>query len=450
MMLLRLTKGATTITLSGDGAAILACSYVPRTPETKSTEVSARRGVAESATVILGGTAAAMLSQVRAIEALLPVDDVRQQAVNEPVYVEFRQEATGDIYRSEVFVGRVEWATSMVTAGLAGGAVEVTVLWERRWYWEDTTLRNLPLTNGNGSGATAGLSIYNHDDGATGHDNWVQIAGSDVGGVVPAGCQVQLTNAIGAARTFTKLYLALNALSDPTNFAHVIEGESRLSGGSIASDAVYYSNGQALYFGVGSGEIPSTSTFVWTLPAATLQDAAGRPFRLLVRFAGGIGTTTVFAEIRAADGASVLWRGDTVALPDLYGGLTDLGVTALPPGGYSTGYGALTLALTFTGVAQRYVDFIQLTPMDGFVALECMAPCGHGESVMYDSAERRQYVLSGSAQLPYVTASGELLLQPGKTQRLIVLEQNATGTNRGEIGDMFTVQVQYRPRRLTL
>lgn len=32
-------------------------------------------------------------------------------------------------------------------------------------------------------------------------------------------------------------------------------------------------------------------------------------------------------------------------MPDLYGGLLDLGAVPLPPGGYSTAYGALTLAL---------------------------------------------------------------------------------------------------------
>jgi len=272
-----------------------------------------------------------------------------------------------------------------------------------------------------------------------------------VTGVLPAGCQVRLTNDIGASRTFTKIYLALNAYSDPANFSHILEGESRASGGTVVSDATYYSNGQALSFTVGSGGTPSTSTFAWTLPAATLQDAAGRPFRLLARFAGGLGTTTVFAEVRAANGSSVLWRGDSVALPDLYGGLTDLGVVPLPPGGYSTAYGALTLALTFTGIATRYLDFLQLTPMDAFVLLECVAPCAHGESVMYDSIDGRQYILSGSAELGYVTASGgNLLLQPGVINRIIVLQENSTGTNRGEIYEMFTVLVRYRPRRLTI
>jgi len=114
-------------------------------------------------------------------------------------------------------------------------------------------------------------------------------------------------------------------------------------------------------------------------------------------------------------------------------------------------YGALTLALTFTGVALRYLDFIQLTPMDAFTMIECVAPCANGETVVADSIENRQYIVSGSAELSYASASGgSLLLHPGVINRLLVLQENLTGTNRGEIYEMFTVLVRYRPRRLTI
>ena len=400
--------------------------------------------------VVYGSTTAEMQGRINAIERMFVTAERRNMTGSGPrVFLHIQASGESATWRGEVLAGLLELDKSAMSVfGQAQVKVELEVT--RRAYWEDTTLRNLPLTNGNGAGATSGLNIVNHDDSGTGDDNWVQIAADQVTGVLPAGVQVRLTNDIGATRTYSKIYLALNAFSDPANFTHVLEGESRTSGGSVVSDAAY-SNGQALSFTIGSGVTPGTSTFVWTLPAATLQDAAGRPFRLLARFAGGIGTTTAYAEVRAANGTSVLWRGDSVALPDLYGGLLDMGVVPLPPGGYSTAYGALTLALTFTGIATRYLDFIQLTPMDAFVLLECMAPCAHGEAVMYDSIEDRQYILSGSAELGYVTASGgRLLLQPGVINRLIVLQENSTGTNRGEISESFTALVRYRPRRLTI
>lgn len=80
---------------------------------------------------------------------------------------------------------------------------------------------------------------------------------------------------------------------------------------------------------------------------------------------------------------------------------------------------------------------------------QCVAPCANGE-VMADSIDDRQYIVSGSAELGYASPGGNLLLQPGVIDRLIVLQENLTGTNRGEIGETFTVIVRYRPRRLTI
>jgi hypothetical protein len=445
---LSVTDGTTTISLTSSGVVLT--SYMPKAPDFDAA-TDTYKDVTEPVEFLIADTTTANVqAKLAALDVLLQGARRAQNGRGARVYLHFQAGADSAAWRSEILDYRLELGED-AAVGLYQARLECTLIIVRRFYWESTTLTTLPLTNGNGTDVTTGLNIYNHDDSGTGNDNWVQIASTDVTGVLPAGCQVRLTNNIGASRTFTKIYLALNAYSDPANFSHILEGESRASGGTVVSDATYYSNGQALAIALGSGVTPSTSTFTWTLPAATLQDAAGRPFRLLARFAGGLGTTTVYAEVRAANGTSVLWRGDSVALPDLYGGLTDLGVVPLPPGGYSTAYGALTLALTFTGVASRYLDFLQLTPMDAFVLLECMAPCAHGESVMYDSIDDRQYILSGTAELGYVTASGgNLLLQPGVVNRLIVLQGNSTGTNRGEIYEMFTVLVRYRPRRLTI
>jgi len=445
---LSVTDGTTTISLTSSGVVLT--SYMPKAPDFDAATGNYKDVTEPVEFLIADTTTANVQAKLAALDVLLQGARRAQNGRGAKTYLHFQAGADSAAWRSEILDYRLELGED-AAVGLYQARLECTLIVVRRSYWEDTTLRTLALSNGNGSGATSGLSIYNHDDSGTGHDNWLQIAANDVTGVLPAGCQIRLTNDIGATRTYSKIYLALNAFSDPGNFTHILEGESRASGGSIVSDAAYYSNGQALSFTIGSGGTPSTSTFVWTLPAATLQDAAGRPFRLLARFAGGLGTTTCYAEVRAANGTSTLWRGDSVALPDLYGGLLDLGVVPLPPGGYSTAYGALTLALTFTGIATRYLDFIQLTPMDAFVLLECMAPCAHGEAVMYDSIEDRQYILSGATELGYVTASGgRLLLQPGVINRLIVLQENSTGTNRGEISESFTAMVRYRPRRLTI
>ena len=445
---LSVTNGTTTISLTSSGVVLT--GYMPKAPDFDAATGSYKNVTEPVEFLIADTTTANVQAKLAALDVLLQGARRAQNGRGAKTYLHFQAGADAAAWRSEILDYRLELGED-AAVGLYQARLECTLIVVRRFYWEGTTLTNLALSNSATSGATSGLNIYNHDDSGTGHDNWVQIASTDVTGVLPAGCQVRLTNNIGASRTFTKIYLALNAYSDPANFSHILEGESRASGGTVVSDATAYSNGQALNFTIGSGITPGTAAFVWTLPAATLQDAAGRPFRLLARFVGGSGTTTAYAEVRAANGTSVLWRGDTVAMPDLYGGLLDFGVVPLPPGGYSTAYGALTLALTFTGVALRYLDFIQLTPMDAFTMIECVAPCANGETVVADSIENRQYIVSGSAELSYASASGgNLLLQPGVINRLLVLQENLTGTNRGEIYEMFTVLVRYRPRRLTI
>ena len=445
---LSVTNGTTTISLTSSGVVLT--GYMPKAPDFDAATGSYKNVTEPVEFLIADTTTANVQAKLAALDVLLQGARRAQNGRGAKTYLHFQAGADAAAWRSEILDYRLELGED-AAVGLYQARLECTLIVVRRYYWEDTTLRTLPLSNGAGSNVTAGLALYNHDDGAAGHDNWVQIAADQVTGVLPAGCQVRLTNTVGAARTYSKIYVALNAFSDPGNFTHILEGESRASSGTIVSDATAYSNGQALNFTIGSGITPGTAAFVWTLPAATLQDAAGRPFRLLARFVGGSGTTTAYAEVRAANGTSVLWRGDTVAMPDLYGGLLDFGVVPLPPGGYSTAYGALTLALTFTGVALRYLDFIQLTPMDAFTMIECVAPCANGETVVADSIENRQYIVSGSAELSYASASGgELLLHPGVINRLLVLQENLTGTNRGEIGETFTVIVRYRPRRLTI
>jgi hypothetical protein len=256
---------------------------------------------------------------------------------------------------------------------------------------------------------------------------------------------VQLTNTVGASRTWTKVALALNSQSDPANWVHVLEGENRSSGGTVVSDASA-SNGQTVQMSLTG----TTVTLLWALSSAQLQRSRGRLFRLLARVVSVNAFLTAFAEVRAANGVEVLWRGEPVTITG-YGGLIDLGAAPLPPGGYNPSYGGLSLALTLTGSAIAEVDFVQLTPTDGYRVLKLLAPCANNDTVVDDSAERLSYVLSGSAVLPYVSAVGDgLLLEPGVTQRLIVLAEGGGAVDEVPITDAWSVRVWHRPRRLSI
>ena len=194
------------------------------------------------------------------------------------------------------------------------------------------------------------------------------------------------------------MFLGVNAFSDPANFAHVLEAESASGGGSVVSDANCSNSSRR-------DIAPSGSlTLTWSLTAAQLQRTQGRWFRLLLRVNDHSGDLRVRPEVRDGGGTYTLWRGDSVVLPSQYGGIFDLGSVPLPPGGYATAYGALTLALVFSGTSLTELDFLQLTPLDAFRYLECMGSVANGESVVDNGYEGLAYVLSSSAYLPLVVA----------------------------------------------
>lgn len=445
-MILQVTDGSTLVQLSG-AAPIVGCTYFPEAPTRKD---GAYADVTESAEVVLRGTATQIRTGINTLEKLFEQAAQRQAGQwQRAVYVQYTPVDADAAWRSELLEGRVIWSSDpgLRRLGDVTPTVKVAVFWRRRFYWEGAETE-LQLSTSNQGTATGGRTIKNHDDSDAGDDNWVQIAANQVTGVLPAGARVQLQNTTGTGRMWRKLYMALNALSDPANFPHILEAENRVSGGTVQANA-NASNGSQLQFTVAG----SSAVYTWTLSAAMLQYAAGRLFRLLVAVnavSGTAPTGTATPEIRDASGTTTLWRGDAAALPGAVG-LLDLGALPLPPGGYQTsnGYGALTLALMFTGTGTWTLDFLQLTPTDGFVLLGCATTVANSSYVVVDSIEDRRYVLTGASEYPYVTANGGgLMLWPGVVQRLLVLAESAQAGPA--IADTFVVRVWARPRRVVV
>ena len=436
---LRLTDGTTTVTLTS--SPWLGATYTPEAAEFGVTEVT------ETAVCVIEGSAATIRAAVNAIELLLHDAWQRDRVQNARLYVEYRPLDSDSYFRSVVVGGSVQWSSNPAKRRLSASTntVELAITWTRRNWWEGDEAE-LQLSTSNAAAATGGRTIYNHDDSGTGHDNWVQIAAAQVTGDLPGACRVQLANSVGSARSYRKLFLGVNAYSDPGNLTHMLEAESASGGGTVTSDA-NCSNSSRLDIAPSS----STITLTWSLSAAQLQRTRGRWFRLLLRVNDHSGDLRVRPQVRDASGAYTLWSGDAVVLPSQYGGIFDLGSVPLPPGGYASAYGALTLAIQFTGTSVTELDFVQLTPLDSFRYLECMGSVANGESVVDNGYDGLAYVLSGSAYLPLVAPRGEpLMLFPGLTQRVIVLQQNLTGNSQAPIADTFSVRVWHRPRRRTI
>lgn len=461
-MLLRLKNDTSTITLSGDGALVRGCTYVPRTPSISEQQVTsilrsggeitalARRNVTESARVVLVGNATAILEQVRALEAMFPVDEAQRRASSGRMYVEFRIEDTGDVYRSEVLAGRVEWPDVPVGPRLASEAVELVVIWTRRYYWEHVSLLSVPLANGNGANVTDGLTVVNHNDGDAGHDNFVDIDGSDVAGVLPAPAYLSLRNTAGTAYWLRDVFVGHNAQSSPATFQAILEAEESLISGTNEATGTA-SNGFYRTVAWAGGQ-SDFQAFRWTLSGAQLALAGGNYFRVLARVVSGP-SEGLFARLwlgyPASAPVSTLFGTDEVPLTDAP--LQDLGVLALPPTPLPTPTDlALSLTLRAATGAALGLDFIQLTPMDSWRQIRQLGfQLAPNAAVVDDGSTQLTYAQGeGGDQLAVYSAFGKPVhLWPGVNQRLSFLWREITAMN---ISRTFSVQVRYRPRRLTL
>lgn len=467
-MILRITDGTTTIDLAGGTSSItLEEDYVPRPPEVSETEFTAeslydggelvaatRRNVAESVPVALvGSSRAALVTAINSIETLFEQARVRQErGVGARVYVEYRKADSGDVYRSEILQGTVEPAQD--TAGemwWAAGAARAFVAWKRRFYWEGPEAA-LTLTNSHGSGS-GGITVYNHDD--SGHDNYVAIAAGAVGGVIPAPAKLSITNSYNVASRLYNVYVGHNVWSNPATLTHILEGEAAAYAAGGADVASATCSGGYYKSVTWSGD-SLTQANRWVLSTSLLNACAGGWFRLLGRFTYTDATVKLTPKITFPSGTplTVVGEAPEVTLSNSYT-LQDLGVLQIPPWlrGETDLYPVdLTLYGRRTGGGTFYLDFLQLTPLDGYRVL---IPRGYGAAygitLVDDGPAASVYTTGWGSSYKtghYIPTGQPVMLFPGKAQRLYLLGTHSSGGS--EIERTYTVSVSYRPRRLTL
>lgn len=438
---LSITDGTTTISLSSTGCTLL--GYTPTAPQYDAS--GAAQPQTETIEFMIADSSVALVqAKVAAINRLLLNIQRGRRGERARCYLYYQTGADVAFWRSELMAARLELGADANT-NLYQQRIDVALIVTRAPYWEAPsaevalgakTFPTVPVTGG--------VTIKNYDSSAS-YGNWVQIAAGAIGGDLPAAVKLQLTNATGSARTWQPLYAAVNSQSDPGNFAHVIEAEARLSGGSVVVNASA-SGGNELDFTIAG----STQAFSWTLSATMLQDTCGRPFRLLlsVLSASGSPAATVRAELRHPSTSAVMWVGDT--LPMRTGaGILDLGVIPLPPGRYGSVYGALRLVLTFEGTGTFGLDYLQFMPAEFVAAATCITSLANGTALVIDSSEDRTYVVASGADYPYAVLSGPpLYLEPNVLQRILFM---ASSPEAGPaIADQWTVRVWAAARRSTI
>jgi len=437
----------------------LLLDYVPQTAALSATgqgtEIydSERQLVTESVRLWLYATTGALV-QAKMSQVERFVEDVsRRQRTRsgDRGYLYIQISSDTETWRSEIVSAKLQ-AGDDGLRHWANNGTEVLLIVTRRPFWETVAEVEIPLDNGSaGAKATGGVTIYNHDDGDSGHDNWVDVAAVDVAGNLPSPLRLRMTNNTGSNIGYRNFWQALNAHFSPTTFAHVIEGESMVGITQVAdggSSGGYY--GRATWTTLIQHAV---DLFKWQLPSSLLTAAGGGFFRVLVRFASTPPTGIEFQlHVKTVPSPTFsLWDGPKMTSTGVL--LQDLGVVQLPPGVAAGTYYDLNLVISaeYTGTSQLDIDFVQLTPADStrwFRQIGYQIP--PNDAIEVNGPEDRVYEIdAATGQLSYLyeAYSAALYIWPNRDQRLYFLFDEATTMN---IARTSSVRAWYRPRRSTL
>ena len=420
-MLLRITDGTTTLTLSGSGTYVGA-TYFP------ASQSNADR-IGESVPVILEGTDSAIRTAVQDIQLLLRAAANRDKTLTARYFVEFRPVDSGDIFRAELFGGDANYSQAPAERSLynATSTVRVNVTWERAGRWEGPE-EELYLSSSSQSERTGGVSLSINDNAGT--PNWCGIASARVKGTQPAPIRLRITNSSGSGLAWRNFYIGNNAYSTPGS-ADLWLLKSEATSGATASWAA----------GIGH------SALQWLIPlnATLLGQTQGRTFRVIGAFTSISATAAVRASVGPYVGG-VFDFGRIGMERQNVGGVIDLGEFALPPGGYNVANAAAALAITVRSASSGggTLDFVMLMPTDSYRRLRQNAySIPNGDAIEDDGIEGGAYWLSGSSRYPTVRASGApLAVFPERDQRIYIMADENAGWNAGRA---ITVRAWYRP-----
>jgi hypothetical protein len=434
-MLLRLTDGTETVTLSGDGAAVLGCTYTPRPP------AAGAKRVAEDAAVVIEGTAAEIVAATQMIERLLDLAG-RATSDNNQLWVEFQRAGDTEVWRSRVYAGRLLWSDDPLRRRLHESqvwAVQVVAAWERDAWWETASEQDAGTTHVmNGQGVVPTVGYWIGPGGPTTYADAVSMgegenarnAGmwADLAGVLPAPAHVTVTNESGGSITVQRVLLANDVQAAFSGAQHLL-----LSGAAASW--------------TGSS---AHSTARWALQLTDAQIAAAVKaggVRLLAVMGAASSGVYLRAKLQQNTAGSVLvdaWIGGevrTTANRKVY----DLGVVAFPPDVATFSDFWLVISVYATATGSATLSFVQLCPGD-LVVLEAPTALAVADGQSLEWHGERRY---GSIKGYHATlvASGRLLLQPERPNRLMVLVESTSGVDSAA---ELAMNVRYRQRRATV
>lgn len=433
------------------GGCVLLDGYYPEVPG------GDEAAVVDSFDLAIGGGRAAVTERVGALNRMLAL--ARQVSdTPDPVYLLFALDEDQAVHRARVLGGSTSLDRHMTLRWKAGKAV-LSVAVERESAWEGGEVQ-IPLSNPNGAGNTAGLPVFGYNDGSGTAPakivNYADIDGEDVGGDLPARTRLELTHA-SAEMMLSRIYIGHN-FTDPANAVWTLEAEDADLFGSpvpTVKSVSAASGGESVQFTTLASGLMST-VFKWTLPGSMLSAARGQWVHAVGMFRNSY---TVIPEcifqLRFSVGTTVVWESGLLRPAPTGAGsqVRDMFAFRLPPWlAHQSNLASAALSLRVAGAARTLeLDFLSLLPADGWRSFEGVN-LSPGDRLVDDALSGAVYRDAGPAtpRSGGIAAYGQpLVLQPGRPQRLYFMMQDSTVFNQDKTQQL-SVKLFARPRRRSI
>jgi hypothetical protein len=438
-MSLSFTDGTTTVNLNdGPGAntcAIKVNGYAPRAAMADDATVS------DSAEVEFHGisTGRARINQINAIFARARQREAT--GLGPRCFVQFKYDNSDITHRSEIVDGRIEVDESTMGHAYAANEIPASITFIRMPYWEGA-LTQLPISNGNGSNNTSGLTVGNH--GAS-QSCWFTVAGSDIAGDADAPVQVRLQ--ITGTGVAYVLYGHLNGSNAYTSNSFY-QGEGNSSGLSTGASATSSGSTYATV-PANAGQVVNVAS--WVISGTTAGITNGKSVMPFLRF--NVGPPQIYLQGVLAGSISEWMQTNT---SKYYCVLPPLPLPAVPlDSGYASS--AYTMALNTWNPSSNtsfQLDYITLLPTDGWRELIYGAgtdlTSSSSNTIYDDGIENQTYgMTSGTDKYGVFATSGRWpMITPGVGQSFVFQASAAAGT--AAIGITFSAKLYYRPRRRSI
>lgn len=438
---LRISDGTTTVNLHNRSDGIVT-QYTPRVVE------DSDGGVNESAEVALLGNVATLRTLIQNLNKLFRQAQVFQEReIGKRVFLEIQLQSGDDYWRSEILDAAQIPTSETLDTGLITGAMTMRLTWRRRPFWEGPEAV-LPLTNGNGTNVTTGITVHPINDAT--HSNYVAISGANVSGDLPAPIKLELENNFDAGDSWQRMenvWMALNVNSNPASLQHVLEGEDADYGTTPGTpNTDYYSDGNYGTISIGTTE---ANICYWELSDAFLQNCAGNDFMVLMKLSNGPIYETWMRLQTNLLGLTVLSSGPLVKLINSYT-YQELGVLRLPP--YLVGVNnfepiRLQLRGKASNASNMNIDFLQLMPLDSYRKIAHIGYyIGYTAKLIDNQIDNLIYAdWGGEASMYQVPYGKKIELEPGKNQRIYFFYAGSKAGLRTA-----KAIISYRPRRAVI